>query len=216
MTYDSFEMDDLKIRDNDYESVWVEIKNKKSKNILCGCIYRHPRNDMTGFQLYMDKILRIINLENKEIYMAGDFNTDFLKIESNNSYQTFYNSITSSGFLPQIIQPTRVSDHSATVIDNIYTNTFNYEMISGNILLCISEHFSQFLSINRQNISLKKVNIYQRDYSKFETQGFRNDLLIQQWNCNSNDVNVLYNDFFNKLDNCVYACTYEEIEHERA
>ena len=47
-------------------------------------------------------------------------------------------------------------------------------MVSGNILLCISEHFCQFLSINRQNISLKKVNIYQRDYSNFETQAFRN------------------------------------------
>ena len=32
-------------------------------------------------------------------------------------------------------------------------------------------------------------------------QAFRNDILIQQWNCNSN--NVLYNDFINKIDNCV-------------
>ena len=200
--YDYFERDDLKIQENDYETVWIEIKNNKSKNIICGCVYRHPRYDMSSFQLYMDKILKKINLENKEVYIAGDFNTDFLKIESNNSYQAFYNLITSSGFLPQIIQPTRVTEYSTTIIDNIYTNTFNNELKSGNILLCISEHFSQFLSINRQKISLKKINIYQRDYSKFETQSFRNDILLQNWNCNSDNVNEMYNDFINKLENC--------------
>ena len=201
--YDSFERDDLKIRENDFETIWIEIKNEKSKNIICGCVYRHPRYDMSSFQLYMDKILKKINFENKEVYIAGDFNTDFLKIESNNSYEEFYNLITSCGFLPQIIQPTRVTEYSATIIDNIYTNTFNNELKSGNILLCISEHFSQFLSINRQNISLKKINIYQRDYSNFETQSFRNDILLQTWNCNSNNVNEMYNDFINKLEKCV-------------
>ena len=29
----------------DFESGWVEIKNKNSKNIACGCLYRHPRYD---------------------------------------------------------------------------------------------------------------------------------------------------------------------------
>ena len=83
------------------------------------------------------------------------------------------------------------------------TYTFNNELKSGNILLCISEHFSQFLSINRLKISLKKINIYQRDYSKFETQSFRNDILLQTWNCNSNNVNEMYNVFINKLEKCV-------------
>ena len=162
--YNSFEREDLKKKDNDYETVWIEIKNNKSKNIICGCIYRHPRYDMSGFQQYMNNTLQKINSENKEIYLAGDFNTDFLKIDTNNNYQEFYNSITSSGF----IQPTRVTEYSTTVIDNIYTNTFSNDMVSGNILLCTSEHFCQFLSINKQNISLKTVNIYKRDYSNFE------------------------------------------------
>ena len=113
---------------------------------------------MSGFQQYMDNTLQKINLENKEIYLAGDFNTDFLKIDTNNSYQEFYNSITSSGFLPQIIQPTRVTEHSSTVIDNIYTNTFRNDMVSGNILLCMSEHFCQFLvKVLRKLITTKEI-----------------------------------------------------------
>ena len=39
---ETIERNDLKIKDVEYETVWVEIKNKRGKNILIGCIYRHP------------------------------------------------------------------------------------------------------------------------------------------------------------------------------
>ena len=35
----SLDRADLKIQDIDFESTWIEIKNKTSKNIICGCIY---------------------------------------------------------------------------------------------------------------------------------------------------------------------------------
>ena len=37
-----WERDDLNTVNKYYESVWVEIENDASKNIICGCIYRHP------------------------------------------------------------------------------------------------------------------------------------------------------------------------------
>ena len=44
------ERSDLNILYNDFESIWVEIKNKTSKNIVCGCIiYRHPLSNMDEF-----------------------------------------------------------------------------------------------------------------------------------------------------------------------
>ena len=202
--YDSFERDDLKILNDDFETVWIEIKNKNNKNIICGCVYRHPRYDMTGFLKYMEKTLDMLNKENKEIYISGDFNTDFLKINNNVSYQEFYNLVTSNGFLPQIIQPTRVTEFSSTIIiDNIFTNTFRSGTISGNLLLCISEHFSQFLIIDKNDISLKNINIYARNYKSFNTQAFRNDISLLNWSNDSNDVNELYTDFITKLETCV-------------
>ena len=39
----SFEKNDLKINNEEYESVWIEINNKGSKSIICGCLYRHPK-----------------------------------------------------------------------------------------------------------------------------------------------------------------------------
>ena len=36
--YEIFERIDLKIQNDFLESVWIEVKNKNKKNIVCGCI----------------------------------------------------------------------------------------------------------------------------------------------------------------------------------
>ena len=51
----SFEHTDLKIQNIDFESVWIEIKNNNSRNIICGCLYRHPRYDLSEFLQYLEK-----------------------------------------------------------------------------------------------------------------------------------------------------------------
>ena len=70
----------------------------------------------------------------------------------------------SYGFLPHIIQPTRVTQSTATVIDNIFSNNIVNNIISGNIHLTLSDHFAQFVSVNRGLIDYKSLNIYKRDY----------------------------------------------------
>ena len=202
-SYNSFERSDLNVIHDDYESSWVEIMNSRSKNIVCACIYRHPRANMDEFLTYMENCLNKISREKKEVYLSGDFNIDLLKIENNAKYMTFYNTMTSHVFLPQIIHPTRMVGSSATVIDNIFSNCLEHNMLSGNILISISEHFSQFLTVDRKSIDLKSTNIYQRDYSKFSTEAFREDISIQKWENNYADVNDQFNDFYMRLDACV-------------
>ena len=48
-THDCTERDDLKILTKEFESVWIEIKRKRGKNIVVGCIYRHPHNNNKTF-----------------------------------------------------------------------------------------------------------------------------------------------------------------------
>ena len=40
----AFERDDLNIIENEFEAIWIEIDIEKSKNIICGCFYRHPNS----------------------------------------------------------------------------------------------------------------------------------------------------------------------------
>ena len=97
----------------------------------------------------ISKCLTIINTEKKECYVSDDFNIDLLRYGTTNKYAEFLNTLTSLGFLPHVLQPTRITEHSSTIIDNIYGNNFTQETLSGNILIKFADHFSQFLSIKK-------------------------------------------------------------------
>ena len=97
----------------------------------------------------ISKCLTIINTEKKECYVSDDFNIDLLRYGTINKYAEFLNTLTSLGFLPHVLQPTRITEHSSTIIDNIYGNNFTQETLSGNILIKFADHFSQFLSIKK-------------------------------------------------------------------
>ena len=121
--YNFIERVDLKESSVHFESVWVEIKNKNSKNILCASIYRHPHNDnisLNEFFNFMEKTLSKIAIENKDIYICGDFNFDLLKISQCDNVKRFFELMGSFGLINQITIPTRTTEHTATIIDNIF------------------------------------------------------------------------------------------------
>ena len=79
----------------------------------------------------------------------GDFNIDLLQSDSNTISNDFINSMIAHSFLPYIPQPTRDTDHSATVTDNIFSNITDSESISGNLTTLISDHFIKFIFIKK-------------------------------------------------------------------
>ena len=109
----------------------------------------------------------------------------------------------SYGFLPKIIQPTGVTENTSSLIDNIFSNNIIDETKSGNILLTLSEHFSQFVSVIRERLDYRNIRRFQHDYSKFHAEIFRDDVSIQTWNTNLNNANDLFSDFHHKLKGCV-------------
>ena len=46
---------DLSIVEDEFESIWAEIKSVKSQNILCACTYRYPKTDIKKYIEYMYK-----------------------------------------------------------------------------------------------------------------------------------------------------------------
>ena len=48
------ERDDLKEISDSFEIIWIEINMDKTKNIICGCAYRHPNTDISIFTNYME------------------------------------------------------------------------------------------------------------------------------------------------------------------
>ena len=113
---------------------------------------------------YLELCLSKLSNENKEIYLCGDFNSDLLKLDGVNNYKICYELMSNYGYLPQILQPTRIQGNSATIIDNVFTNTCNRKVQSGNIITDFSDHYSQFVSIER--LDFKKITMYTIRYIK--------------------------------------------------
>ena len=166
--YDSIECCDLNTENVDFETTWIEIKNKRSKNIVCGNVYPHPHNNCEDFFHYLEECLTNLAKENKEVYICGDFNFDLLKVDTDNFTQYFFNLLCSYGFLPHILKPTRVTEHTATVIDNIFSNNLQDEILSGNVLLTLSDHFAQMVSVNREQIDSKKNQCVSERSQRFQ------------------------------------------------
>lgn len=89
----------------------------------------------------MNSVLELLDSERKEIYIMGDFNIDLLNCASHDKTNDFLEKMFSFYMLPLISKPTRVSTKTATLIDNIFTNTLNDNVHSGLLYSDFSDHF---------------------------------------------------------------------------
>ena len=95
----------------------------------------------------------------------------------------FLDSITFNSFISLILQPTRTTSHSNTLIDNVFSNITDPDIISGTLTTTIFGHLSQFSIIPNMfgNISGNKSNIYEKDRSKFDQENFILDYFSVDW-----------------------------------
>ena len=74
----------------------------------------------------------------------GDFNIDLLKSDENPHVNDFLNQMFSSSFQPLITRPTRITNSSATLIDNIFVNNLEEIYTSGILFTDLSDHLPIF------------------------------------------------------------------------
>ena len=82
--------------------------------------------------------------------------------------------------LYHIVQPTRITNNSKTLTENIYSNVITPNNMSGNISATTSDHLPQFLivpDIFSNPPPSTKLNIFERDWSKFDQENFILDYL---------------------------------------
>ena len=96
-----------------------------------------------------------------------------MNYNKHNSTNEFLDSLASNSFKRLILQPTRITSHSNTLIDNTFLN-INPGIISGNLTATIFDHLSQFAVIPNMfgNTTSNKSSIYERDWSKFDQENF--------------------------------------------
>ena len=140
---------DLCVSDKDKEILTIEISRENDKNILLSCCYRPPNGDSENLSTFLQNNIIEKSVSEKKIsYMIGDFNMNCLKYHENAKTKYFYDNIFEKGAIPIINRPTRISEHSASLIDNILTtDIFNDALKKGKIKSDVSDHFPIFFSI---------------------------------------------------------------------
>ena len=107
-----------------------------------------------------------------------------------------------NGFYSLISKPTRITTHSAILIDHAWTNIFNYPIHSGIIVHSIADPMPKILSIQLKSPYVEDIHIKQRQFgtaiiAKFvETLvNFDKHEILQ-----CNDANNAYNKFIEMFD----------------
>ena len=124
-----------------FESIFVEVVMGKNITYIVDCIYRPLETNVDLFLTYLDKIIRLISKKRQKCYILGDVNIDLLKYETDTRSNELLDTFATRSFFLIITRPPRITRHSATLIDNIFTNETAFSNIKTRIIYSsISDH----------------------------------------------------------------------------
>lgn len=211
--------DDLLCTDVFADTVFIELI---PDNVVIGCVYKPPDGDVTQFTAYFDTVLTKINKEKKTCYIAGDFNIDLIKFDVHTPTTDFVNCIFSHAFMPTVNKPTRVTEYTATLIDNIITNVNLSNSLSAIIYADVSEHFPVFLQTALTIEPIAKPQfVYRRNFSDIAKNRFLDMLQHVDWSqytdvqaLDDNSYDSFIDNFVDVFNDC-YPLTKYNTKHKK-
>ena len=72
--------------------------------------------NVSGFNFLINQPLDKISEEQKQIFLLGDFNINLLNYNEHQPTNEFLDSLASNSIIPYILQPTRLTTHSKTLL----------------------------------------------------------------------------------------------------
>ena len=166
------------------ESIWVEIRGKGQHFLLC-CTYRPEWTDIEYWARFNHAIEMGYQI-NCNIVITCDINSGLFKINNNKLIDT----MNMFNFRNIIDKPTRVTDHSSTLLDPIIiSDTVNF--LYSDVLKIpseISDHDAPVVFIEFPNI---KCRSFKREiwlYDKTDKEKFLDELDAVDWNALLSDL----------------------------
>ena len=175
---------DISIFNNVCETLFIEIF-KPGKNVIIGVCYRPPGQSVKAYLNHLKDMLSVVNSEHKECILLGDFNIDLMKLNTSSYSNEFLETFYAYSFLPMISKPTRITDKSMTLIDNIYSNyDDNVCTFSGIMVTDISDHLPIFYVL--ENDVSDNHNV------KYQMQHEINDVNICKFMQQLEEYNIMF------------------------
>lgn len=179
----------------------IKVSLNNNSLIIVNC-YRSPSGDMNVFLYNMNGVLNYLYKPNINFILCGDVNVDGCIVDglASKEFRMLCNVTSSFNLLPIVNWPTRVTDASATIIDNIFTNIDCTEkcIVVDNI---ISDHRTILLQSNllSSNKNQNQPFFYERRiFSESLMSRFLADLSNHNWNTLYflDDIDKAFNSFF--------------------
>ena len=197
------------------ETLWHEI-TKGSKSYIVVTIYRHPNCNIKDFTEKLDNTLSLLteNRQIKSCIITGDINIDLMKFDLHETTSDYLNTVLSYFFMPTSILPTRVTEHSATLIDHMFYYTKNFEgnTFAGNLFTDITDNFANFLILGSSRIKNTNCRPMVRIFSDKNKQNFKNKL--NQYDLQTKNATDSLATFYQKLAEC-YNSSFRVIRLSR-
>ena len=212
--FDSTEQVDLKLEPgvNEGEFLFVKAKFCKgfNKTVIIGNVYRSPSGKPEKFMTQFETVLNSLNrYSNKHMLLVGDFNTDLIKHASDINSQNLVDVTTNHGLIQVISRPTRITDHSATLIDHIYTNKLQCVTSTSIVTLDLSDHLGTTITVSLNDRFDRTVNIEHvhhdppgsefRMFNDASDQIFKELIANENWSDDSSDKNIDAEAQYNKF-----------------
>lgn len=133
------------------------------------------------------------NYKNSHIIQVMDSNINSFNIETNHHSFEFFSTSISNGFIHTNTKATRIQNNSFSLIDQILSNDITNNNITGTIISDISDHFINFLQLNKQDTPKTRPTKTFRNFTQETIQNFNRLLSDTDW------TNVLA---CNDVDDC--------------
>lgn len=195
-----------------YESIFVELSGSNRKTVV-GCVYRAPNSDSTSFCENFELQLQSLSRVNKDVYIMGDYNLNLLNYDVDPKVKDFVDLMNSFGLFSLITKPTRISQNTATLIDNIFTNCIHNDFDAGVLCSDISDHLPIFC-VNKGNFVDDRSNdqaTFKRLITDERILTFQQKLLLIDWQAmylldNPNESYEYFIRVFTNLYNQCFPC----------
>ena len=167
----------------------IEISHKGHKNSVICNLYRSPNGKLSSFIDKLENTLsKLARHRNKNIFLLGDSNIDLLDYGRIDNVTKYVDLLGEHGFAPVISRPTRITNHSATIIDHIFINNCHAITKSGIITESLSDHLATFVGIildsNRVSCKLQDdpLELLTRVINDENIAKFEEEISATDWN----------------------------------
>ena len=192
---------EMSLSKDNFESLCIDLNDK-----LVFVTYRPPNTCVADFNKTIEPILESIKTDKRTCYFTGDFNINLLNAESHDDTSEFLDLMYTFGYVPLITKPTRITDHSATIIDNIiYNDINNLNSYNGILISDLSDHLPIFHIQTLHSQNTENEFIITRNMCKRNTDSFVEMVNSCTWDdvISCTDPKQSFTNFHNKITDMV-------------